>query len=540
MKPLPSDTVAIHRLHIRRGGGLDNGRMQQEAARLRQDIEWADWPDAPGESWVFIRQLQARAPRGQMVQRLMQAVREQVYSRGDDNVVRFANLTDLLAALLTDLVQGAMPRRWYWQRWAHLFALPLPQAVADLLTEHIAHLAAVCARLSRHRTLEQVWLALDEAGACRLRQALAWRSGFALPEWRAVQREQTRTPRARTPETRLFISHTVRKRWEPLLQRLPGQDGRYQLGLLLIGQEVAPLMLQQAPAALLARLSRVFVSLDPVPAATSGCQPPQPAARSGEAGIGDASIPPMASAASETRIHHQPWPAAEAAPPPARTQSCPPAPGETSLFSGQAETNPAVRLDAGAVSANPFSPGQNTPHADSHAQPALRAGQMLLPPPQARDLAFDRFLTGQGGLLYLLNVLNRSEAQAIMENFWKELPSGWGWLYRLGQELRLDETDPLVAFLAAQLGFDHPADLELLPPLPARAELLALTRRWYGRAGLWQPPLLRLTASIHATPSHVDLFAPLSAVQLPVRLAGLDINPGWLPWLGRIVSFHYD
>ena len=281
MKPLPYDTVAIHQLHIRRGGGLDNGRMQQEAARLRQDIEWADWPQAPGESWVFIRQLQARAPRGQMVQRLMQAAREQVYSSDDSHVVRFANLTDLLAALLTDLVQGAMPRRWYWQRWAHLFALPLPQAIADLLTEHIAHLAAICARLSRHRTLEQVWLALDEAGACLLRQALAWRSGFALPEWEAVQREQTRTPHAQTSETGLQISHTVRNRWELLLQRLPGQDGRYQLGLLLIGQEVAPLMLQQAPATLLAKLSRTFASHDPVSAATSGCQPPQPAARSG-------------------------------------------------------------------------------------------------------------------------------------------------------------------------------------------------------------------------------------------------------------------
>lgn len=540
MKPLPFDTVAIHQLQIRRGGGLDNGRMQQEAARLRQDIEWADWPDAPGESWVFIRQLQARAPRGQMVQRLMQAAREQVYSSGDDNVVRFANLTDLLAALLTDLVQGDMARRWYWQRWAHLFALPLPQAVADLLTEHIAHLAAVCARLSRHGTLEQVWLALDEAGACRLSQALAWRSGFALPEWKTVQWERARILPKQTPEARLQISQTVRKRWEPLLQRLSGQDGRYQLGLLLIGQEVAPLMLQQAPAALLARLSRTFASLDPVPAATSGDQPPQPGAQSGEADLGDDSIPPMASETSETRTYRRSEPAAEAAPPPARTQSDLLAPGETSPLSGQAETNPAVRLDADSVSADVFSREQNTPQADSHAHPAPRPGQMLLPSPQARDLAFDRFLTGQGGLLYLLNVLNRSEAQAIMENFWKELPSGWGWLYRLGQELRLDETDPLVTFLATQLGFDHPADLKLLPPLPARPELLALTRRWYGRAGLWQPGLLRLTASIHATPSHVDLFAPLSAVQLPVRLAGLDINPGWLPWLGRIVSFHYD
>jgi hypothetical protein len=40
--------------------------------------------------------------------------------------------------------------------------------------------------------------------------------------------------------------------------------------------------------------------------------------------------------------------------------------------------------------------------------------------------------------------------------------------------------------------------------------------------------------------THVDLHAALHAVRLPVRLAGLDVNPGWLPWLGRVVTFHYD
>lgn len=164
----------------------------------------------------------------------------------------------------------------------------------------------------------------------------------------------------------------------------------------------------------------------------------------------------------------------------------------------------------------------------------------LRPQPEVRDLANDQFQTRQGGLLYLLNLLNRSPAQALMSAFWAELPSGWGWLYRLGQELQLDATDPLVAFLATQLGFDHPRELGLLPPLPARDELLQLARRWYGRHELWQPALLQVLGRVHASPSHLELYAPLDAVRLPVRQAGLDINPGWLPWLGRVVIFHYD
>jgi hypothetical protein len=31
----------------------------------------------------------------------------------------------------------------------------------------------------------------------------------------------------------------------------------------------------------------------------------------------------------------------------------------------------------------------------------------------------------------------------------------------------------------------------------------------------------------------------LKHVSLPVRLAGLDANPGWYPELGRVVTFHY-
>lgn len=148
--------------------------------------------------------------------------------------------------------------------------------------------------------------------------------------------------------------------------------------------------------------------------------------------------------------------------------------------------------------------------------------------------------TRQGGLLYLLNVLNRAEARSLMRDGWELLPHGWAWLGRLGLELGLDTSDPLAEAIALQLGFDSGAGLAHLPALPGRARLLALTQHWYGAADLWQPALLARAAQVHLSPSHVDMFLPLQAVQLPVRLAGLDINPGWLPWLGKVVGFHYD
>ncbi|MBZ5621148.1 MAG: hypothetical protein LAQ69_20840 [Acidobacteriia bacterium] len=39
--------------------------------------------------------------------------------------------------------------------------------------------------------------------------------------------------------------------------------------------------------------------------------------------------------------------------------------------------------------------------------------------------------------------------------------------------------------------------------------------------------------------SHVDLVMGMRQISVPVRMAGLDANPGWVPELGRVVTFHF-
>jgi len=39
--------------------------------------------------------------------------------------------------------------------------------------------------------------------------------------------------------------------------------------------------------------------------------------------------------------------------------------------------------------------------------------------------------------------------------------------------------------------------------------------------------------------SHVDLVMGMNQISVPVRLAGLDANPGWMPELGRVITFHF-
>ncbi len=45
---------------------------------------------------------------------------------------------------------------------------------------------------------------------------------------------------------------------------------------------------------------------------------------------------------------------------------------------------------------------------------------------------------------------------------------------------------------------------------------------------------------LYVTSSHVDLVMNIDDISLPVRLAGLDTNPGWSPDFGRVVMFHFE
>ncbi len=50
----------------------------------------------------------------------------------------------------------------------------------------------------------------------------------------------------------------------------------------------------------------------------------------------------------------------------------------------------------------------------------------------------------------------------------------------------------------------------------------------------------RVPGKIFATDTHIDLVASLENISLPIRQAGLDIDPGWVPDFGRVVKFHFQ
>lgn len=52
--------------------------------------------------------------------------------------------------------------------------------------------------------------------------------------------------------------------------------------------------------------------------------------------------------------------------------------------------------------------------------------------------------------------------------------------------------------------------------------------------------LLIHSGDLYVTASHVDLVMTLENISLPVRIAGLDRDPGWLPAFGHVIQFHFN
>lgn len=66
----------------------------------------------------------------------------------------------------------------------------------------------------------------------------------------------------------------------------------------------------------------------------------------------------------------------------------------------------------------------------------------------------------------------------------------------------------------------------------------ALDRR--PSTGLTLPQIIARPGRLRLAPAEMDLFLPMSGVDIGIRRAGLDASPGFLPWHGSVVRFHYD
>jgi len=170
--------------------------------------------------------------------------------------------------------------------------------------------------------------------------------------------------------------------------------------------------------------------------------------------------------------------------------------------------------------------------------------------------------TSAAGLYFILNVLRYLGIEAAIEAM--PAPFASVFLPRLIKSIArfasVPPDDPALLWVASALGADSSDNrsdelysaAECWPrtlPTPGEGTISRdrLIRIWTlaARRWCWQNARLRLheivlrPGRILLTRTDLDVTLSMETVDLRVRRAGLDLDPGWLPWFGRVVRFHY-
>lgn len=152
--------------------------------------------------------------------------------------------------------------------------------------------------------------------------------------------------------------------------------------------------------------------------------------------------------------------------------------------------------------------------------------------------------TRAAGLLFLVPALQRLGWPGATPDSTRSIEEGWGprLLLEFAARTGTPAEDPLVVALQGLLPDSAKASRELSAVEAAHQRAWReRLRRWFRttvRLGLRD--LVRRDARLHTTSTHLDLSFDLDRSDVRLRRWGLDLDPGWVPWLGRILTFHYD
>ena len=158
--------------------------------------------------------------------------------------------------------------------------------------------------------------------------------------------------------------------------------------------------------------------------------------------------------------------------------------------------------------------------------------------PPAPSLDLPPWLVGactstHAGFFMLLNAWRAVGFQAWIEAHPRPLQSAIckAWLERWSARFDMSDDDPQRAVWRSLP--EAATSIEL-------AEWMTGTRRWLRtRARIGPASLVLRAGAVAITPTHIDVVFRMNEIDLRVRRAGLDQDPGWIAWLGRIVGFHY-
>ena len=107
---------------------------------------------------------------------------------------------------------------------------------------------------------------------------------------------------------------------------------------------------------------------------------------------------------------------------------------------------------------------------------------------------------------------------------------------RIARYAGIDEGDPILLWAEITRNESEP---EEIPDRLLRLWLIKI-RRWCWRNGrITVREIVRRHGYVTLTRTDLDVALSIDSADIRIRRIGLDLDPGWVPWFGRVVRFHY-
>jgi len=107
---------------------------------------------------------------------------------------------------------------------------------------------------------------------------------------------------------------------------------------------------------------------------------------------------------------------------------------------------------------------------------------------------------------------------------------------RLARRAGIDDHDPILLWTQLTLADD---DAVQVNQRQVRIWAWKLRRWCWKNASISAVDVVRRSGIVTLTRTDLDVSLSIDSADIRIRRAGLDLDPGWLPWFGRVVRFHY-
>ncbi len=538
--------VNIRRLSAR-GAGVD-------ADEIDRRLNLAQWPAMDRDAVLFIRRVSVRAPLDVLDDRIGREVRhaaETAVSGWAANAayagaVRFATRAELLAFIGLALGENRLSSYWFLADWRHSASMAPVDSLLQLWLGAPDQLYEILMACVNREVFARVAAAIPDSGLDHIIRGVSEAVDLPCPsmeEW---------APRGgAAPRGRPFPPPMRMNRWRRQIQNLRPRPACTRLLLFLFFSARAPLLLERSRRSERSSwIARFFPGSTGAEMETGRVEP------------GPAALPDADAGGEEREREAREEPGREA-------DSISPGIGAISKFDSERRetSDPAPRETRapGEDAAANRAPGAPRPRAemshpdvarqdvhtptrimlDSVAPETTTAGEPTVATTNAGEPGSvhiatnpDELSTAWGGSFHLINFITRDPCsdQISKGNFAERLPSHWPLVHDLALTLDVPFTDPVMLFFRL-MAMDARRDRPFFPG-NRLDPLVDLAAALYGEE-LWRPELARKTARATWSDTHVDVHYDLDAIDIRVRLAGLDLNPGWRPELGRVILFHY-